>query len=160
MYNSAEYNVCCSCPLGATIRSHRLAVRFVGQGGNGTGAVARRGCPAASAAGGYRSRFLSMGYGEIWKGNFEKSIALLERALSGFQKGIERDKQSGREVPEADQEDYNTVLEILSMMQRGDTKAQVIEKMQEIERIALNKAWGVTLSSESQTTRLKKKELL
>jgi hypothetical protein len=51
------------------------------------------------------------------------------------------------------------VLEILSMMQRGDTKAQVIEKMQEIERTALNKAWGVTLSSESQTIRLKKKEL-
>ena len=55
---------------------------------------------------------------------------------------------------------YNTVLEILSMMQRGDTKAQVIEKMQEIERTALNKAWGVTLSSEGQTIRLKKKELL
>ena len=80
--------------------------------------------------------------------------------MSGFQKGIERDKKSGREVPEADQEDYNTVLEILSMMQRGDTKTQVIEKMQEIERIALNKAWGVTLSPESQTTRLKKKEFL
>lgn len=105
-------------------------------------------------------RFLSMGYGEIWNGNFEKSIPLLERALSGFQKGIERDKQSGREVPEADQEDYNTVREILSMMQRGDTKAQVIEKMQELERTALNKAWGVTLSSEGQTIRLKKKELL
>ena len=55
---------------------------------------------------------------------------------------------------------YNTVLEILSMMQRGDTKAQVIEKMQELERTALNKAWGVTLSSEGQTIRLKKKELL
>ena len=55
---------------------------------------------------------------------------------------------------------YNTVLEILSMMQRGDTKTQVIEKMQELERTALNKAWGVTLSSEGQTIRLKKKELL
>ena len=80
--------------------------------------------------------------------------------MSGFQKGIERDKQSGREVPEADQEDYNTLLEILSMIQRGDTKAQIVEKMLEFERIALNKAWGVTLSPESQTTRLKKKELL
>ena len=80
--------------------------------------------------------------------------------MSGFQKGIERDKQSGSEVSEADQEDYNTVLEILLMMQRGDTKAQVIEKMQELERTALNKAWGVTLSSEGQTIRLKKKELL
>ena len=80
--------------------------------------------------------------------------------MSGFQKGIEWDKQSGREVPEADQEDYNTLLEILSMIQRGDTKAQVIEKMQEIERTALNKAWGVTLPSEGQTIRLKKKELL
>ena len=105
-------------------------------------------------------RFLSMGYGEIWKGNFEKSIPLLERAMSGFQKGIERDKQSGREVPEADQEDYNTLLEILSMIQRGDTKAQIVEKMLEFERIALNKAWGVTLSSEGQTIRLKKNELL
>ena len=64
-----------------------------------------------------------------------------------------------KEESEADQEDYNTVLEILSMMQRGDTKAQVIEKMQELERTALNKAWGVTLSSEGQTIRLKKKEL-
>ena len=46
------------------------------------------------------------------------------------------------------------------MIQRGDTKAQIIDKMQEIERNALNKAWGVMLSSEGNTIRLKKKELL
>ena len=46
------------------------------------------------------------------------------------------------------------------MIQGGDTKAKVIDKMQEIERIALNKAWGVMLTTEGQTIRLKKKELL
>ena len=103
-------------------------------------------------------RFLSMGYGEIWKGNFEKSILILEQALSGFKKGLNLDKEYGREI--VDQEDYNIVLEVLSMIQRGDTEAQVIDKMQEFERIALNKAWGVMLSSEGKTIRLKKKELL
>ena len=47
------------------------------------------------------------------------------------------------------------------MIQRGDKKTQVMDdKMQEIERTALNKAWGVMLSSEGKTIRLKKKELL
>lgn len=46
------------------------------------------------------------------------------------------------------------------MIQRGDTKANIIDKMQEIERTALNKVWGVMLSPEGQTIRLKKKELL
>ena len=59
-----------------------------------------------------------------------------------------------------DKENYDTVQEVLSMIQRGDTKANIIDKMQEIERIALNKVWGVMLSSEGQTIRLKKKELL
>ena len=104
--------------------------------------------------------FLSLGYGEIWKGNFEKSISLLERALCGLKKGIELNKQSGREVPVDDKENYDTVQEVLSMIQRGDTKAKVIDKMQEIERTALNKVWGVMLTSEGQTMRLKKKELL
>ena len=101
-----------------------------------------------------------MGYGEIWKGNFEKSILLLERALCGLKKGIELNKRSGREVSVDDQENYDTVQEVLSMIQRGDTKANIIDKMQEIERIALNKVWGVMLSSEGKTIRLKKKELL
>ena len=59
-----------------------------------------------------------------------------------------------------DKENYDTVQEVLSMIQRGDTKANIIDKMQEIERIALNKVWGVMLSREGQTIRLKKKELL
>ena len=101
-----------------------------------------------------------MGYGEIWKGNFEKSILLLERALCGLKKGIELNKRSGREVSVDDQENYDTIQEVLSMIQRDDTKANIIDKMQEIEQIALNKVWGVMLSSEGQTIRLKKKELL
>lgn len=104
--------------------------------------------------------FLSLGYGEIWKGNFEKSISLLERALCGLKKGIELNKRSGREVSVDDQENYDTIQEVLSMIQRDDTKANIIDKMQEIEQIALNKVWGVMLSSEGQTIRLKKKELL
>ncbi len=59
-----------------------------------------------------------------------------------------------------DQENYDTIQEVLSMIQRDDTKANIIDKMQEIEQIALNKVWGVMLSSEGQTIRLKKKELL
>lgn len=59
-----------------------------------------------------------------------------------------------------DKENYDTVQEVLSMIQRGDTKANIIDKMQDIERIALNKVWGVMLSPEGQTIRLKKKELL
>ena len=78
----------------------------------------------------------------------------------GFKKGIELNKQSGREISVDVQENYDTVQEVLSMIQRGDAKAQIIDKMQEIERIALNKAWGVMLSPEGKTVRLKKKELL
>lgn len=105
-------------------------------------------------------RFLAMGYGSIWRENFGKSIPLLQQALSGFKRSIEQNKQLGYDIPVDDQKNYDTVLEIVSMIQRGDTKEQVIEKMQEIEQIALNKAWGVMLSSDGKTIRLKKKELL
>ncbi|RKJ42968.1 hypothetical protein D7X98_17765 [bacterium 1XD8-76] len=105
-------------------------------------------------------RFLAMGYGDIWKEDFAKSIPLLCQALSGFKKSIEQNKQLGYEVPVDDKENYDTVQEVLSMIQRGDTKANIIDKMQDIERIALNKVWGVMLSPEGQTIRLKKKELL
>ncbi len=81
-------------------------------------------------------------------------------ALCGLKKGIELNKQSGQEVSVDDQENYDTVQEVLSIIQRGDTKANIIDKMQEIERIALNKVWGVMLFPEGQTIRLKKKELL
>jgi len=105
-------------------------------------------------------RLLSMGYGELWKENFEKGISLLGQAAKGFKKGIESDIQLNHEVPMADQENFDAVTEVLSMIQGGSAEVQVIEKMQEVERIALNKAWGVALSPEGKTVRLKKKELL
>ena len=49
----AEYNMRRPCPLGAVGRAHWLAVRPAGRGGNGARPVARPGCPAAPAAGGY-----------------------------------------------------------------------------------------------------------
>lgn len=103
---------------------------------------------------------LSMGYGELWKGNFEKSIQLLEQAAKGFKKSIDLTMENRHEVSMDDQENLDTVIEVLSMLQGDSTKAQVIEKMREIERIALNKAWGTMLSPEGKTIRLKKKELL
>lgn len=105
-------------------------------------------------------RSLAMGYGEIWQGNFEKSIPLLQQAANGFQKSIERDKQLGREEAADDWENDVAIKEVLALLQKGAERAQVIDKMQSIERTALNKAWGVALDAEGRTLRLKKKELL
>lgn len=107
-------------------------------------------------------RLLSMGYGELWIGNFERSIPLLEQALSGFNKGIEMDKQFGREVSQDDQENYDAVMEVLTILKTNklEMETQLLDKMREIEQIALNKAWGVALSPDGKTIRLKKKELL
>ena len=60
------------------------------------------------------------------------------------------------EVSVDDQENYDTVQEVLSMIQRGDTKANIIDKMQEIERIALNKVWGVPCFRQNQKTIIRK----
>lgn len=113
-------------------------------------------CPANDDA----LRFLAMGYGEIWKENLGKSIALLQKALDGFKKSMEQSERLGYGVPVDDQENHDAALELLSMIQKGDGKIQVIGKMKEIEQAALNKAWGVALSPEGKTVRLKKKELL
>ena len=113
-------------------------------------------CPGNDDA----ERFLAMGYGGIWKENFGKSISPLRQALGGLKRKIEQDKQLGHDISMDDQENYDTVMEVLSMIQNGNEKTQVMDKMQEIERTALNKAWGVMLSSEGKTIRLKKKELL
>lgn len=107
-------------------------------------------------------RFLSKGYSEIWKGNFEKSIPLLEQALSGFNKGIEMDKQFGREVSQDDRENFDAAIEVLTILKANklEVETQLLDKMREFEQIALNKAWGVALSPDGKTVRLKKKELL
>lgn len=105
-------------------------------------------------------RFLAMGYGEIWKENLGKSISLLQKALDGFKRGMEQNERLGYGVPVDDRENHDAALEVLLMIQRVEGKSQVIGKMKEIEQAALNKAWGVALSPEGKTVRLKKKDLL
>lgn len=113
-------------------------------------------CPANDDA----LRFFAMGHGEIWKENLGKSIALLQQALDRFQRGMEQSRRFGHGVPVDDRENHDAALELLSMIQRGDGMTQVIGKMKIIEQTALNKAWGVALSPEGKTVRLKKKEQL
>ncbi len=107
-------------------------------------------------------RFLAMGENAIWKRQYEKSIPLLEKAIAGYQKEFEQCKQLGRESPGNDLENYTSVTELLSILKKGDLNMDfhIQEKLVELERTALNKTWGVALSPEGKTIRLKKKERL
>lgn len=113
-------------------------------------------CPANDDA----LRFFAMGYGELWRENLGKSVSLLQTALDGFQRGMEQSERLGNAVPEDDRENHAAARELLSMLEKGDGTAQVKGRLEELERTALNKAWGAALSPEGKTVRLKKKELL
>jgi len=60
------------------------------------------------------------------------------------------------------QEEYSSIQELLTIIKnRGaDIKTQILDYMQDLEQTALNKTWGVALSPEGKTIRLKKKEFL
>lgn len=107
-------------------------------------------------------RFLAMGEHAIWKGQYEKSIPLLEKAISGYQKEFEQCKKLGHELPDSEPENYHAVNELLSILKKGDLdmESHIRNKLAALERTALNKTWGVALSPEGKTVRLKKKERL
>ena len=103
-------------------------------------------------------RFFAMGCGELWAGNREQSIPLLEEALARYQKGIDQSIQIGHEAALYKRRDYSAAAQLLSVLKEGG--AQILDTLQGLERVALNKTWGVAQSSEGKTVRLKKKELL
>ncbi|MCI8880645.1 MAG: hypothetical protein HFH28_08025, partial [Clostridiaceae bacterium] len=107
-------------------------------------------------------RFFALGCGELLAGNLEKSILLLEESLIRYKKSIEQSKQVGHEVIPYKLDDCNAVIELLSILKESgaSSRDQGLNTLQNLEQIALNKTWGVALSSDGKTIRLKKKELI
>lgn len=107
-------------------------------------------------------RFFALGCGELLAGNLEKSILLLEESLIRYKKSIEQSKQVGHEVIPYKLDDCNAVIELLSILKESgaSSRDQALNTLQNLEQIALNKTWGVALSSDGKTIRLKKKELI
>ncbi len=104
---------------------------------------------------------MARGHNRIWEGNITDSVPLLERALQGNKKYIDSYKDSGH-IKSCIQEEYSSIQELLVIIKNGDTdmETRVLDYMQGLEQVALNKTWGVVLSPEGNTIRLKKKELL
>jgi len=105
---------------------------------------------------------MARGHNRIWQKNIEGSIPILEQALLGYEQHFIRCKKFGEQVFPYIQEEYSATQNLLSLIKSRDTDMEicVLDYMKELERIALNKAWGVMLSPEGKTVRLKKKELL
>ena len=110
--------------------------------------------------------YMARGHDRLWQGKIHESIPLLEQALQGYETYFGYCKMyeaEGEEVDDAQERDeYNATKKLLEIIQNGgaDLEAQVLAYMEELERTALNKTWGVALSSEGKTVRLKKKERL
>lgn len=93
----------------------------------------------------------------IWQGRREESIPLLEQAMAGYERHFLRCGTFGeRELPEI-REEYTAVGGLLAAVRKGEG---VPEYLEELERTALNKTWGIARTADGQTVRLKKKELL
>ncbi len=110
--------------------------------------------------------YMARGHNRLWQGKISESIPLLEQALQGYETYFECCKmyEAEGDVVDASQEqdEYASTKKLLSIIQNGgaDLEAQVLAYMEELERTALNKTWGVALSPEGKTVRLKKKERL
>ncbi len=104
---------------------------------------------------------MARGHNRIWEGRITESVPLLEQALQGNKKYIDSYKDSG-DIDPCIQEEYSSIQELLMIVRNEDTEmdTRVLNHMQGLEQIALNKTWGVALSPERKTIRLKKKELL
>jgi len=102
---------------------------------------------------------MARGHNRIWEGSITDSVPLLERALQGNKKHI--DCYNG-DMKSCFQEEYSSIQELLTIIKnRGaDIKTQILDYMQDLEQTTLNKTWGVALSPEGKTIRLKKKEFL
>lgn len=110
--------------------------------------------------------YMARGHNRIWQGKISESHPLLEQALQGYETYFETCKireANGMENDDSQERDeYDATKKLLSIIQNGgaDLEAQVLAYMEELERTALNKTWGVALSPEGKTVRLKKKERL
>lgn len=104
-------------------------------------------------------RFLSMAHSEIWRGNYEEGAALLKRAISGYSKSIHHAFVFHREIDEGDQKDYESSLELLSIIEnrKADITNSLYDKLNDLEQTALQAVWGVGLTSEGNTVKLKQK---
>ena len=71
-------------------------------------------------------------------------------------------KKFGEKVFHDIQEEYSATQDLLSAIKNEDTNmgTKVLDYIWDLERIALNKTWGIAQSPKSKTVRLKKKELL
>lgn len=110
--------------------------------------------------------YMARGHNRIWQGKLSESIPLLEQALPGYETYFECCKMYEEEgdIVDASQQqaEYDATKKLLAILQAGgdDLEARVLAYMEELERTALNKTWGVSLSPEGKTVRLKKKERL
>lgn len=110
--------------------------------------------------------YMARGHNRLWQGKISESIPLLEQALQGYEYYFECCKMyeaEGDVVDDSQERDeYASTKKLLEIIQNGgaDLEAQVLAYMEELERTALNKTWGVALSPEGKTVRLKKKERL
>ena len=110
--------------------------------------------------------YMARGHNRLWQGKISESIPLLEQALPGYETFFECCKMDEAKGDVTDisqeQDEYVSTKKLLSIIQNGgaDLKAQVMAYMEELEKTALNKTWGVALSPEGKTVRLKKKERL
>lgn len=106
--------------------------------------------------------YMARGHNRIWKGNVEESISLLEQALLGYEQHFIRCKKFGEEILYYIREEYSATQKLLTIIKNKDIGMEfhVLDNMKKLEELALNKTWGVMLSSDGRTIRLKKKELL
>lgn len=106
--------------------------------------------------------YMARGHNRIWKGNVKESISLLEQAILGYDQHFIRCKNFGEEILLYIQQEFFATQKLLSIIKNRDIgiESYVLDYMRKLEEIALNKTWGVMLSSDGKTIRLKKKELL
>lgn len=113
-------------------------------------------CPCPSN--GDALRDLAMAHLELWADDHKNSMVLLEQVISKFEAAIKRSGQFGFEVTKEERQELASASDLLSYLKTGGS--DITDKMSQTEQVALNKTWGVALSSEGRTIRLKKKELL
>ncbi len=110
-------------------------------------------------------QFLAMAHNAIWMGNYGETIPLLKQAIAGEEKWLGASVEFGFDDPEdtvSHLKDRDAAKDLAAIIEgKADGwETRVLAYMEELERIALNKTWGVALSPKGETVRLKKKERL
>lgn len=107
-------------------------------------------------------QFLAMAHNAIWSGNYEESIPLLKKVIAGEEKWLRNSVKFGYDDPKdtaSHSKECDAAKALVAIIEEKANRWEtvLIDKLWQLEKIALEMVYGVALDKAGKTIRLTKK---